>query len=36
MFLPETVMSCSYIYHPGELPEPLSPISEIFSTHLLM
>ena len=31
--LPQTVLSCSYIYHAEELPEPPSQISAILSTH---
>ena len=36
MSLPQTVLSCSYIYHAEELPEPPSQIITILSIHLLM
>ena len=36
MPLPQTVVSCSYIYHAEELTEPPSQISAILSRHLLM
>ena len=36
MPLPQTVVSCSYIYQSEELPEPPSQISAKLSTHLLM
>ena len=36
MALPQTILSCSYIYHAEELTEPSSQISAILSTHLLM